>query len=137
MGAMGHDVPTMIGVDQRGLVEKIQKIVPDYMAMGERGMADMGSMAMPLPDNTHPMMTGTGPFGPLEMGGMFTALKVRPGLGASDWRDPGWFSHPRGTVAREWTGAPPDAQAPRQTPPGTAPKAPSVRKPDGHGTHHH
>ncbi len=34
MGAMGHDVPTMIGVDHRGLVQKIQKRIPDYMVMG-------------------------------------------------------------------------------------------------------
>ena len=134
MGAMGHDVPTLIGVDQRGVVEQIQKIVPDYMAMGERGMADMGAMPMPLPDNTAPMMSGTGPFGPIEMGGMFTTLKVRAGLGANDHRDPGWYTHPAGTVAREWTGAPLQpsaAQAPRQTAPGTAPGAPQVVKPGG------
>ena len=131
MCAMGHDVPTMIGVDHKGLVEKIQKIVPDYMVMGERGMADMGAMEMPLPDNTHPMMTGTGPFGALEMGGMFTTLKVRQNLGASDYRDPGWFKHPAGTVAREWQGAPLDAKAPRPTAPGKAPGAPHVRKPTG------
>ena len=47
MNAMGHDLPTMIGVDHRGLVEDIQKLVPDYMLMGERGMADMTEMAMP------------------------------------------------------------------------------------------
>ena len=129
MGAMGHDVPTMIGVDHKGLVEKIQKIVPDYMLMGERGMADMGAMEMPLPDNTHPMMTGAGPYGPLEMGGMFTTLKVRKNLGASDYRDPGWFKHPAGTVAHEWQGPPLAAKAPRPTAPGKAPGAPSVRKP--------
>ena len=77
MGAMGHDVPTMIGVQHAGLVGKIQKIVPDYMVMGERGMGGMGSMHMPLPDNTFPMMTGKGPYGPIEMGGMFTSFKVR------------------------------------------------------------
>ncbi len=137
MGAMGHGVPTMIGVDHRGLVGTIQKIVPDYMVMGERGMADMGAMEMPLPDNTHPMMTGTGPFGPLEMGGMFTTLKVRKGLGADDWRDPGDFQHPPGTVAREWTGAPADAAAPRQALPGQAPGAPRVRKPEGSHHNHH
>ena len=140
MGAMGHDVPTMIGVDHRGLVGKIQKIVPDYMVMGERGMADMGAMEMPLPDNTFPMMTGTGPFGPLEMGGMFTTLKVRQGLGAGDYRDPGWYQHPAGTVAREWTGGGAEgspATAPRQTPPGQAPGAPSVRKPGGDAHGHH
>ena len=136
MGAMGHGVPTMIGVDHRGLVGKIQKIIPDYMVMGERGMADMGAMEMPLPDNTYPMMTGTGPFGPLEMGGMFTTLKVRQGLAAQDWRDPGWYQHPAGTVAHEWAGAPLDATAPRQTPPGRAPGAPSVRKPGASHEHH-
>ena len=137
MGAMGHDVPTMIGVDHRGLVARIQKIVPDYMVMGERGMADMGAMEMPLPDNTFPMMSGTGPYGALEMGGMFTTLKVRQHLGASDYRDPGWFKHPAHTVAREWTGAPLDASAPRQTSPGHAPGEPSVRKPGAASGHEH
>jgi FtsP/CotA-like multicopper oxidase with cupredoxin domain len=130
MGAMGHGVPTMIGVDHQGLVGKIQKIVPDYMLMGERGMGDMGSMQMPLPDNTFPMMTGQGPFGNIEMGGMFTTFKVRSQLGANDYRDPGWYRHPKGTVAYEWQGAPLDAQAPRQTAPGTAPGAASVHKPE-------
>jgi FtsP/CotA-like multicopper oxidase with cupredoxin domain len=108
MNAMGHDVPTMIGVDHRGLIGKIQKVVPDYMLMGERGMADMGAMEMPLPDNTAPMMTGSGQYGPLEMGGMFTVFKVpRPEPG--DYADPGPFAHPPGTVAREWTGETPAA----------------------------
>jgi FtsP/CotA-like multicopper oxidase with cupredoxin domain len=104
MNAMGHDVPTMIGVDHRGVAKKIVKLVPDYMVMGERGMADMGEMEMPLPDNTLPMMTGQGPFGPIEMGGMFTVLKVRDGLARSDYKDPGWYKHPEGTVAFEWKG---------------------------------
>ena len=69
------------------------------------------------------------------MGGMFTTLKVRPGLGANDYADPGWFAQPRGSVAYEWTGAPLQA-APRQTAPGQAPGAPSVRKP-GAGHEHH
>ena len=64
MNAMGHNVPTMIGVDHRGVAEKISKLMPDYMVMGERGMADMGEMEMPLPDNTLPMMTGPGPVRP-------------------------------------------------------------------------
>jgi hypothetical protein len=71
-------------------------------------------MEMPLPDNTFPMMTGQGPFGPIEMGGMFTTFKVRSHLGANDYRDPGWYRHPKGTVAYEWQGAPLDAQAPRR-----------------------
>ncbi len=104
MGAMGHDFPTMIGVDHRGLVKKIQKLVPDYMVMGERGMADMGEMEMPLPDNTFPMMTGAGPYGPVEMGGMFSMLKVRKDQKVGDYSDPGWYKQPPGTQAFEWTG---------------------------------
>ena len=105
MNAMGHNVPTMIGVDHKGLVKKIQKLIPDYMVMGERGMADMGEMEMELPENTAPMMTGTGPYGPVEMGGMFTTLKVRKDQKPGDYKDPGWYKQPPGTQAFEWTGA--------------------------------
>jgi manganese oxidase len=104
MNAMGHSLPTMIGADHRGIAKKIVKLVPDYMVMGDRGMADMGEMEMPLPANTLPMMTGQGPFGAIEMGGMFTVLKVREGLARNDYRDPGWYRHPPGTVAYEWKG---------------------------------
>jgi hypothetical protein len=101
MNAMGHDVPTMIGIDQRKIAEKIIRIIPDYMAMGENGMADMGSMEMPLPDNTLPMMSGNGPYGPIEMGGMFTTVKIRKDQKPGDYKDPGWYKHPKGTVAYE------------------------------------
>jgi FtsP/CotA-like multicopper oxidase with cupredoxin domain len=101
MNAMGHDVPTMIGVDHRQVARRIVSLVPDYMVMGERGMADMGEMEMPLPDNTLPMMTGTGPFGPIEMGGMFTVFKVRDDQPPGNYDDPGWYKHPPGTVAYE------------------------------------
>ena len=50
------------------------------MVMGERGMGDvtdMTEMEMPLPDNTVPMMGREGPFGSVEMGGMFTVIKLR------------------------------------------------------------
>jgi len=137
MNAMGHGVPTMIGVDHRGLVGKIQKVAPDYMLMGERGMADMGEMEMPLPDNTAPMMTGTGQFGSLEMGGMFTVFKVRKDQKPGDYSDPGPYPFPEGTVAREWTGAAPSAHsaAPAAHPHAT-PAAASAVKPSGKGGHH-
>ncbi len=105
MNAMGHDVPTMIGVDHRQVVRQITSLIPDYMVMGERGMADMAEMEMPLPDNTAPMMTGAGPFGSVEMGGMFSMLKVRRDQKPGDYSDPGWYAHPPGTVAYEWKGA--------------------------------
>ncbi len=101
MNPMGHDVPNMIGVDQRPVAASLRKLLPGYMIMGDRGMADMGEMTMTLPENTLPMMTGTGPFGPIEMGGMFTVLKIRDGLAHGDYTDPGWYSHPPGTVAYE------------------------------------
>lgn len=101
MNAMGHDIPTMIGVKQDDLIKKITNLVPDYMPMGKAGMADMGDMEMQLPNNTLPMMTGTGPFGALEMGGMFSTVKVREGLARNDYKDPGNYRHPAGTVAHE------------------------------------
>ncbi|MFK7965950.1 MAG: multicopper oxidase family protein [Burkholderiaceae bacterium] len=104
MNAMGHDVPTMIGVDHSGVMQQLRDLVPDYMVMGERGMADMAEMQMAIPENTTPMMTGQGPFGSVEMGGMFSMVKVRKDQPANDYSDPGWFDHPPGTVAYEWTG---------------------------------
>jgi FtsP/CotA-like multicopper oxidase with cupredoxin domain len=142
MNAMGHDVPTMIGVDHRGIAARVASLVPDYMVMGERGMADMTEMQMPLPDNTLPMMSGSGPFGSLEMGGMFTVLKVRRDQRARDYSDPGWYQHPPGTVAYEFTGT--LAEPPRPPAAGGQPMpAPKrsielqIRKPGGGHSGHH
>ncbi len=100
MNAMGHEVPNMLGVNQGGTEEKIQKLVPDYMAMGETGMHEMSEMSdhMEGPDNTVPMMAGEGPFGAIGMGGMFTIVKVRETLKSYN-EDPGWYPHPKGTVS--------------------------------------
>jgi FtsP/CotA-like multicopper oxidase with cupredoxin domain len=99
MNAMSHDVPNMIGVKQAGVEEKVRSILPGYMAMGETGMG--GMMDMGQPRNTLPMMSGQGPFGAIEMGGMFTVLKVRDGITGYD--DPGWYKHPAGTLAKKVT----------------------------------
>ncbi|MFZ9994322.1 MAG: multicopper oxidase family protein [Steroidobacteraceae bacterium] len=137
MNAMGHDVPTMIGVDQRDVAAKINRLIPDYMAMGEAGMEEMAEMEMPLPDNTIPMMTGYGPFGAVGMGGMFSVVKVRRGQKAHDYSDPGWFQHPAGTVAFEYDGTPPAAQ--RQPMKSTGSKTEQLdnvkRKPHSGGHH--
>jgi manganese oxidase len=135
MNPMGHNVPTMIGVAHGDLVKKIQKLVPDYMAMGDKGMADMGAMEMPLPDNTLPMMTGTGPFGPLEMGGMFTTMKVRKHQKAGDYSDPGWYTQPAGTQAFEWAGALPAPTSAASADQANPPPALKARKPSGHAGH--
>jgi FtsP/CotA-like multicopper oxidase with cupredoxin domain len=142
MNAMGHSVPTMIGVDQRAAAQKISQLVPDYMAMGQGGMADMETMRMPLPENTLPMMGGDGPFGSVGMGGMFTVVKVRKEQKRGDYSDPGWYRHPAGTLAYEWQGA--LAEPVRSNAPGPSAMPPAgkmpememtVRKPTGHGGH--
>jgi FtsP/CotA-like multicopper oxidase with cupredoxin domain len=111
MNAMGHGVPTMIGVDHGRVGKLISELVPDYMVMGETGMHEMTQMEMPLPDNTIPMMAGDGPFGSVGMGGMFSMLKVRKDQPRGSYKDPGWYKQPPGTQAYEWKG--PLAEAPR------------------------
>jgi manganese oxidase len=105
MNAMGHDMRNFIGVPRKDLARAVAKLAPDVMAMGSTGMA-MGNMEMQAPDNTLPMMTGSGQFGPIEMGGMFTVVKIREGLAHDDYSDPGAYRHPQGTVAYE-VNAPP------------------------------
>jgi len=117
MNTMGHQVVNLIGLRQASLRRALDHGAPTAMAMGTDGMADMGHMSMPLPANTLPMMTGTGPFGPIEMGGMFTVVKIRKDLAADDYHDPGWFKHPPGTVAYAS-----DAD------PNAAPQAPSMNE---------
>ncbi|GAB3467699.1 copper oxidase [Massilia terrae] len=140
MNAMGHNVPTMIGVDHRGIAEKISKIVPDYMVMGDQG-GSMGGMEMPIPENTLPMMTGDGPFGGVEMGGMFTVLKVRHDQKRGDYSDPGWYKHPAATLAYEWTGQLSEPERSHAAGRSLMPAAGKrdvelqVRKPTGHGEH--
>lgn len=100
MNAMAHSIANTTGVDQAGLDRKIQSLLPGYMAMGRDGMAEMQDMAqhMPGPRNTLPMMMGKGQFGNIEMGGMFTVLKVRDNI--TSYGDPGWYHFPDGSVAR-------------------------------------
>jgi hypothetical protein len=131
MNQMGHGLPVMTGVDQSGVAEKIEALVPGYMPMGATGMGDMHSMGTPrnsLPMGAHDGL-GRGPFGSIFMGGMFTILKIRENL-ASYERDPGWYRHPPGTVA--------EAVGPRQAvePTTTVPRrrAPlPAGPPAGHG----
>lgn len=108
MNAMGHGLPNPLGVDQRGIEAEMRKLLPGYMAMGETGMSEHADMAAMMggPENTLPMMMGEGPFGPLEMGGMFTVIKVRDDLASGDYRDPGWYRHRQGEQARKVSGDP-------------------------------
>ena len=96
---MGHEFPNMVGVDPGDLDKRLQSLLPGYMTMGTTGM-DMSEHAgmMPMPRNSIAMKSAAGPFGHMSMGGLVTILKVRDSLQSYD-EDPGWYEHPKGTVA--------------------------------------
>jgi hypothetical protein len=73
------------------------------------------------------MMTGFGQFGPLEMGGMFTVMKVREGLGARDYSDPVPYKNPEGTL-RMRSKVATDQSIPRPGSHSTKPVAPPLHR---------
>jgi len=102
MNQMGHDLPNMTGVDARRIDRAVGGLLPTYMTMGHDGMGEMGAHLemghMPIPENSLPMIGARGPRDYITMGGMFTILKVRPGLTGD--ADPGWYSNPEGEARR-------------------------------------
>jgi FtsP/CotA-like multicopper oxidase with cupredoxin domain len=102
MNQMGHKFPNMIGVKAGDLDTRLQRLLPGYMTMGSDGMAEHGlhiaGGQVLAPPNSIPMRGGPGPFDYIAMGGLLTVLKVREHLDSYD-RDPGWYRHPKGTVA--------------------------------------
>lgn len=143
MNAMGHGIPNAIGVDQGGIAEDIRKVLPAYMAMGREGMSEHSEhLAMGMlqgPPNTLPMAGGNGPFGGLDMGGMFTVLKVRDDLARDDYRDPGWYQHPAGSVAQRVSSDPEFGNPVRYRGAAAAESVPAPAKPVmpdmSHGSH--
>lgn len=103
MNAMGHDIPNLLGSTAADSDDAIRNLLPGYMTMGAQGMGDhqhhVRAMNLQGPANTLPMMMGEGPHGNMEMGGMFTVVKVREQL-AHDNHDPGWYAAPAGTMAK-------------------------------------
>ena len=97
MMQMGHGIPNMVGVNTSKIDQRMSRVMPEYMSMGQTGMGGMGEMQMPIPPNSRPMRGAPGPFGYIDMGGMFTILKVRENPAAADAA--GWYEHPKGTVA--------------------------------------
>jgi FtsP/CotA-like multicopper oxidase with cupredoxin domain len=97
MTQMGHGLPPMIGVDTKALDRRMARVDPRYMSMGTNGMGGMGDMDMPIPPNSLPMRGGPGPFGTIDMGGMFTIIKVREQPSEADLDS--WYANPPGTVA--------------------------------------
>jgi FtsP/CotA-like multicopper oxidase with cupredoxin domain len=97
MNQMGHEFPNMIGVRPGAIDRKVQRLIPDYMTMGHEGMGDMAEMGMRFPENSIPMLGAKGKHDYITMGGMFTVVKVREGL--TNYKDPGWYENPPGTLA--------------------------------------
>lgn len=108
MNQMQHDLPNLTGINKQGIEERIKQFFPDFMGLmningmsdmfemyGTKEMMDMG-LKMKYPSNLSPIGS-PGPFGVIEMGGMFTIFKVRDNL--TSYADPGWYQHPPGTVA--------------------------------------
>jgi FtsP/CotA-like multicopper oxidase with cupredoxin domain len=118
MTQMGHGTPNMIGVDAGTLDRRMSRVMPQYMTMGTNGMGGMGDMEMPMPPNSLPMRGAPGPYGTIDMGGMFTVLKVREAPEAAD--PAGWYTPPAGTVAGP-------ADAARMRADGVDPSAPGRR----------
>jgi FtsP/CotA-like multicopper oxidase with cupredoxin domain len=97
MTQMGHG-PSMVGVDARAIDARLARVA-GTMTMGQNGMGDMGEMNMPIPPNSTPMRSAPGPFAPIEMGGMFTVIKVRERVAGADAK--AWYAHPTGSVAEK------------------------------------
>lgn len=108
MNQMRHDLPNLTGINKQGIEERIKQFYPNFMGlMNINGMGDMFEMygsnkmmdmdfEMKFPPNLSPIGS-PGPFGVIELGGMFTIFKVRDHL--TSYVDPGWYQHPPGTVA--------------------------------------
>lgn len=99
MNQMGHGLPNLLGVDAANTAKRMNALTPGTMVMGTNGMGDMAEMQgmMATPRNSIAMLGGAGPYGTIDMGGMFTIVKIREEIDYD--RDPGWYKQPRGTSA--------------------------------------
>lgn len=90
MSGMEHNLPNMIGVDQSTLVDEIRQYFPDYDPLQTNGMGQIFEMGSQIESPINFLPLGSpGPFGLIDMTGMFTIMKVREGI--NDYRDPGWY----------------------------------------------
>lgn len=98
---MSHRWPNLVGVDQSSIEKRMRSLFPEYIPMGENGMGSMYDHGMHMKPPSNILRMGSpGPFSTIEMGGMFTVMKVRADL--TNDHDPGWYEHPQGTVSGPW-----------------------------------
>jgi manganese oxidase len=98
MNQMGHGGHNMLGMNPGDFDKRMRKLVKGYMTMGQNGMAEMAKMKMAVPDNSIPMIGTPGKHDYIDMGGMFTVVKVRDGI--QSYEDPGWYDGPAEHQAR-------------------------------------
>lgn len=100
MNQMVHSLPNLTSIQKGDLEQRIRRFFPNFMGlMNIHGMGEMfemygsnmemGMNKMPFPPNIAPIGS-PGPFGVIELGGMFTILKVREGI--TSYADPGWYT---------------------------------------------
>ncbi len=97
MNQMGHEFPNMVGMEIGDFDEKVRALIPGYMTMGTTGMRDLTKTGLPIPKNSIPMLGYDGPFGQTVLGGMANLLRVREKT--DNYKDPGPYSFPRGSIA--------------------------------------
>jgi FtsP/CotA-like multicopper oxidase with cupredoxin domain len=98
MNQMGHEGHNMLGMNPGDFDKRMRKVVKGYMTMGHTGMAEMAKMKMAVPENSIAMQGLPGKHDYIDMGGMFTVLKVRDGI--KSYEDPGWYDGPSESQAR-------------------------------------
>jgi manganese oxidase len=117
---MGYGGPNMVGVDNDRLRRAVRPLIPSFKPMGIGDLDEIGgtqtetgntangplctdsknnrAKQMVMPENSISMLGCNGPYGTIDMGGMFTILKVRENL--TSYADPGWYKPPPGTLAQ-------------------------------------
>lgn len=107
MNQMQHDISNLTGISKGDLDQRIKQVFPNFTGlMNINGMGEMfemygserGMSGMNFPENIAPI-GNPGPFGVIELGGMFALFKVRIPEELTNYVDPGWYKHPEGTVA--------------------------------------
>jgi hypothetical protein len=81
------------------LDDKVRKLVPGYMTMGQHGMGDMADMGWRCRRTASRWPVGQGPSTHHDGRHVHRSIKVREDLKTYD-KDPGWYKHPPGTLAR-------------------------------------
>src|SRR5205823_6291891 len=82
------------------LDKKVNRLLPQYMTMGQSGMSEMAEMNMGGPANMAEM-SWDGPFGSTAIGGMATVVKIRHELNADSAMS--WYKHPPEYLAKPAT----------------------------------